>query len=95
MLIIAGKDVARGANFDKQPNIFDVTPTVLALLGIPVGADMPGRVLTESIEPAFLARHPVTEVPTHSAGREYSELPVRSEMGNILTEKLKGIGYIE
>jgi predicted AlkP superfamily phosphohydrolase/phosphomutase len=94
VLIMAGPRVVPGARFGVQPNIFDVAPTVLALLGLPVGEDMPGRVLTEAIDPAFLSRHPVTTVKTHSAERRYSDLPVRSEMGAALKEKLKGIGYI-
>jgi hypothetical protein len=94
VLVIAGKDVLTGAKL-AQPSVLDITPTILALMGIPAGEDMPGRVLTEAIDPAFLAAHPVTSVPTHSADRKFSPLPVKSAIGDELKKKLEGIGYIE
>lgn len=94
VIVVSGKDIRRGAEL-KQPNVFDVTPTILALLGIPVGEDMPGRVLAEAIDPAFLEAHPVTTVPSHSANRKYSPLPVKSAIGDELMKKLEGIGYIK
>jgi len=94
IIVVAGEDVRAGAVLSK-PNVFDVAPTILALLGIPVGEDMPGRVLEEAIDPRFLAAHPIRTVRTHSAGRRFSPLPVKSAIGDELKKKLEGIGYIE
>jgi predicted AlkP superfamily pyrophosphatase or phosphodiesterase len=94
VIILSGKDVRQGAKL-KKPNVFDVTPTVLALMGIPVGEDMPGRALDEALEPGFLRAHPIRTVPTHSAGRKFNLLPVKSAIGDELKKKLEGIGYIE
>lgn len=94
VIIVSGKDIRRGAELNK-PNVFDITPTVLALFGIPVGEDMQGRVIAEAIDPAFLAAHPITTVPTHSKDRKFSPLPVKSAIGDELKKKLEGIGYIE
>jgi len=94
VIVISGKDVRQGAEL-KKPNVFDVTPTILALMGIPVGEDMPGRVIDEAIEPAFLAKHPVRKVKTHSADRKFSQLPVKSAIGDELKKKLEGLGYIK
>ncbi|MEO1172702.1 MAG: alkaline phosphatase family protein, partial [Myxococcota bacterium] len=46
-------------------SIYDVTPTVLYLLNLPVGQTMTGRVLEEAIDPALLAEMPkrVTTYP--------------------------------
>lgn len=46
-------------------SLFDVTPTILTLLGLPVGEDMPGRVVEEIFEPAFLEAHPVRKIASH------------------------------
>ena len=94
VIVISGKDVSQGAEL-KKPNVFDVTPTILALMGIPVGDDMPGRVVEEAIDPAFLKAHPIRTVPTHSAKRKYSSLPVKSAIGDELKKKLEGLGYIQ
>jgi predicted AlkP superfamily phosphohydrolase/phosphomutase len=62
VLIAAGGPILPGVRFETQPTIADVTPTVLALMGLPVARDMSGRVLTEMIDPEFLARHPVQTI---------------------------------
>jgi arylsulfatase A-like enzyme len=38
----------------QAPHVLDVAPTVLALLGLPVAEDMPGRVLEELFAPDAL-----------------------------------------
>jgi hypothetical protein len=42
-----------------------VVPTLLYLLGYPVPDDLPGRVLTEMIEPEFLQRFPVRRIASY------------------------------
>ena len=55
--IASGGPIMRGARFKTQPSIADITPTILALMGLPVGRDMAGRVLEEIINPEFLVLH--------------------------------------
>ena len=94
VLIIAGKDVVRGADLSGA-SVFDVAPTVLELLGAPVGEDMPGRVLEKAIEPGFLSEHPIHKVPALTARSEHSDTPIPSMMNDALKEKLRGLGYIK
>ena len=71
----------------------DITPTLLALAGIPVAEDMAGRVLEEIIEPAYLEEHPVRTVPTYETGQ--SKMSVRrSDAEQDLYEKLRALGYV-
>lgn len=94
IIIMSGKDIVAGGTIDNA-NVLDIAPTGLGLMGIPVGADMPGRVLREGIRPGFFKDHPVSKIPTHSADRTFSDTPVPSPMGDALKEKLKGLGYIQ
>jgi len=95
ILIVSGVDAARGAALDG-PSVEDVTPTVLALLGVPVGADMSGRVLREAIEPAFLAAHPPRTVASHThPDRAAPGAPVASESDELLEGRLRALGYLE
>lgn len=48
ILYLYGHQVKRHARIDR-PSILDLTPTVLALLGLPPASDMPGRVLSEAL----------------------------------------------
>lgn len=94
VLILSGKDIRKKAELN-QTSVYDIAPTILALMGMPVGRDMPGRVIEEAIESDFLKNHPITWTPTHSAGWTYDTTPVRSVMGETLKEKLRGLGYIQ
>jgi predicted AlkP superfamily phosphohydrolase/phosphomutase len=79
-------------------HVLDVTPTVLALLGIPVGKDMGGKVLEQLIDEGFLRDHPVRFVATHdtaewlaSRGGGTRVLPGTEER----LEQLRSLGYIQ
>jgi hypothetical protein len=95
ILIVSGADAARGAAL-VGPGVEDLTPTLLALQGVPVGADMSGRVLREAIEPAFLAAHPLRSVASHTRPeRAAPGLPVASEADELLEGRLRALGYLE
>jgi hypothetical protein len=94
ILILSGKDVAAGARPERPPTVYDVAPTVLALMGVPVGRDMPGRVLGELLRAGFLAAHPVTTVPTHTTRPAGPGVPVPSPAGEALRDRLRALGYI-
>jgi tetratricopeptide (TPR) repeat protein len=51
VLIVAGPPIKPG-RLRETPTLLDITPTVLALMGLPKAADMPGRVLSEILDPA-------------------------------------------
>jgi predicted AlkP superfamily phosphohydrolase/phosphomutase len=80
------------------PSIYDIAPTILALQGMPVPDDMPGRVLTEIIEPDFLKQHPVRRIESY---RKYIErkpaevLQQGTEADEEILEMLRALGYID
>ncbi|MBI3270161.1 MAG: alkaline phosphatase family protein [Planctomycetes bacterium] len=65
VLVAAGGPVRKGA-LGVQASIYDVTPTVLYLLGFPVPRGLSGRVVTELFEESFVKAHP----PRRQAGGE-------------------------
>ncbi len=87
-----------GPGFKRDALVFgacllDVAPTILHFFGLPVGADMEGRVL----EDAFETRRPVETVPTW----ERPDAPRRERTGldaeadKALLEHFVALGYIE
>jgi hypothetical protein len=99
ILVASGGPIVRGATavFQSQPQLVDVAPTVLALLGLPVGRDMPGRVLEEIIEPEFLAAHPIQYVDSHDALAvlDHAESTQGGAGEDAKMEYLRSLGYIE
>lgn len=97
VFLASGGPIVRDVQWTAQPTLVDIAPTVLALLGLPVGRDMPGRVITEIIDPAFLEAHPIQYVDTHDA---LADQPLQSEIEKQAGEAsqleyLRSLGYIE
>jgi len=95
ILIAKGGPIKKGAKLDGA-RLMDLAPTLLYLLGQKVPSDMDGRVLTDLLEPAFLAKNPVSydqtsgEDRTGGTGSTYS-----AEDAALVEERLKALGYIE
>ena len=71
VLIAAGPGIER-SNETLEGSVFDIAPTVLALLGEPVARDMDGFVLTEILDDDFEAANPVTYVDTYDRITSYN-----------------------
>jgi hypothetical protein len=63
ILSLTGIGIVRGRHLGTA-TVLDVAPTVAYLLGLPVSRSLPGRVLTEAIEPDRLVTLPIAWVDT-------------------------------
>ncbi|MFZ1948366.1 MAG: alkaline phosphatase family protein, partial [bacterium] len=72
----------------------DIAPTLLYLAGLPVAADMDGRVLTEIITEEFTKRNPVRSVETYPVGATLNLKGDAAEEQRI-KQRLKAIGYLQ
>jgi len=93
-----GVIAAAGPGFRRDEMVFgarllDVAPTILHWFGLPVGADMEGRVLEEMFDP----RRPIETVPTWE--RPDLPPPARVSFGEAadqaLLEQFQDLGYID
>ena len=64
ILVMSGDAFRDGVRIPER-SVRDVTPTILALCGLPVGDDMDGVVIEDAFEPAFLRSHPIRRVSTY------------------------------
>ncbi len=92
VLLAKGPGIAPGSDLHGA-RLLDITPTILHHFGLPAGADMEGRVLTE----IFSENTPVKSVPTWETGgssrKERGSLtPEESEA---LLEQFVALGYID
>jgi predicted AlkP superfamily phosphohydrolase/phosphomutase len=76
-ILALGDGVRAGASI-RAASVLDVAPTVLYLMGLPVGRDMEGRVLTEMLDDAFTQARPVTFIPSYES---LAVTPVTGEAG--------------
>jgi hypothetical protein len=64
LLLLAGEGIKAGEQLDRA-SLVDVMPTLLYAMGLPLARDLDGEVLTGAFESSFLARRPLTFVPSY------------------------------
>ena len=91
VFIASGPAIRPGATLAGDADLADVAPTVLHLLGVPVPADMDGRVLTEVLEHPTAAASPSAgeETAAEPAGVAYTE-----EEDAEIQQRLADLGYL-
>jgi len=100
IFIIGGNSAIKRA--DVNTKMVDITPTALYLLGLPVGEDMAGAVLTEAIQEDYLHQHPVAVVDTWENDVDVLKNDVESrgdtetsEVEEEVKDRLRALGYID
>jgi predicted AlkP superfamily phosphohydrolase/phosphomutase len=89
ILIAAGANIRADARFTAMPNLMDLAPTVLALLGEAIPADFDGRVLSEMFAEARAVEFSAAASETQAASDGYSE-----EEAKAIEARLAGLGYL-
>lgn len=61
VLSVAGDGINEKVKFNETPKVYDITPTILHVFGLPIPNDVDGRVLTEIFRPKskFAIRSPI------------------------------------
>jgi len=87
----------RGGEMLSTAHITDIAPTLFYLLGIPVPAEMDGKVLLEAFQEEFAAAHPVhyrtADLPAYA--ESHAKAAYTAEESEKIQERLKGLGYID
>ncbi len=95
VLIISGKHIRHNTQI-KAANIYDIVPTILYYLGLPVARDMDGKVLVEAIKDSYLKKNPVKYIDTYETQDrgDMIEKAVRSSDERLIKERMRSLGYI-
>ena len=95
ILIISGPNIRKNVRV-QSASVYDITPTMLYLFGLPVGRDMDGRVLAEVVDPYLLRKFPLRFVATHvAATRNTRHVGSEQTVGGFSREELKSLGYAQ
>jgi predicted AlkP superfamily phosphohydrolase/phosphomutase len=90
VFICAGPGI-KSNNQLQGARVQDITPTVLNLLGLPVGEDFDGKILTDIME----TPGEVATIPTYDTGRRASHEVLQSSSDDDYKDKLKALGYTQ
>ncbi|HUT53084.1 MAG TPA: alkaline phosphatase family protein [bacterium] len=95
VFIIAGPGVA--VEPDKKisgPEVVDIAPTLLYLLGLPIGKDMDGMVAIQLVTDEFKKNHELRYIPTYDKDLERKE-ETFSPLDQEIKSRLRAIGYVD
>ena len=114
VFIAAGRDIRVDTSVDPARDglkaqdlpivgrVLDITPTLLALKGIPVGADMDGAVLDKVVTPEFLRAHPPAtrrsqDTAEWLAARQTRphDAPAEVQVEDERVKQLRALGYVQ
>jgi len=90
LFVAAGPDIASGWSLDRTPSITDVTPTLLALSGVPLDERFDGEPLLD-----VLADEPDLTVQDYGPVESRSEYAFSEDEEAALQERLGAMGYME
>lgn len=93
IFIASGRHLQKNKNFEGA-KIYDIAPTVLYLLGVPVPDDMDGRVLEDAMNEDYLKKNPIKKVMSVT-GEEGAPKSFDREETTAIKDRLKGLGYID
>jgi len=95
IIIISGEHILRNKKI-MSANIYDITPTILYYMGIPIAKDMDGKVLLEAIEEDYIKRNPIRYIDTYETAKDKTvQKPIRSLFDEErIKEKMRSLGYI-
>jgi predicted AlkP superfamily phosphohydrolase/phosphomutase len=93
MLIMDGPGIRQGSSVEGAV-IQDIAPTVLHTMGLPVPADMDGRVLENAFAEEYMASFPVEigDPGTLDDGQEWTGYSEEGEKE--IMDRLEGLGYL-
>ena len=103
VLIVAGPSFRKRATSLDDPeriaSVFDITPTLLAMLGVPVGRDMPGKPLEDLLVDEVLEEHPLNWVDSHTPPdwqlAHWADEIVPAVDDAQRLEQLRSLGYLD
>jgi len=95
ILILSGGDYRKGVQI-TDANIYDVTPTLLYQLGLPVADDFDGKVLSFAFNDEYRKSHPVLHIKSWESGpAKEAEKPIATPDDKEMMEDLRSLGYIQ
>jgi predicted AlkP superfamily phosphohydrolase/phosphomutase len=94
IILMKGPHIKKGYKIQKA-HIYDILPTILYLLNLPVAEDMDGQVLLEAFKESYLQKNPIKRIKTYESKKPFAEKKGDRAMDKKLLEELRALGYIK
>jgi arylsulfatase A-like enzyme len=94
VMIWHGPGVFRQAERYTGARIYDLAPTLLYAMGLPVPREMDGRVLLDIFEPEFRQHHTLTYIEAEAKAHHEGDSAYSDEEESELRDTLRALGYV-
>ena len=95
VFVLSGAEALAG-ELAVAPDVRDVAPTVLALLGLPASSEMTGRVVEAALSQAVRAKIPRAPIKSWGAHRpQWSGVDSGTGMRRESLDRLRELGYVQ
>jgi predicted AlkP superfamily phosphohydrolase/phosphomutase len=97
ILFLQGPTVKQGVSISGA-TVLDITPTILAIYGLPTAADMDGRPIEDALKSSVMKKIAKdNRLKTYETARAKpaGEQPIASPVDQELRERLRSLGYIQ
>ncbi len=94
VMILRGKAAKPGVRIEDA-RLIDIAPTLLYLLRQKIPSGLDGRVLTEALDPAFVATNPLRYDQNSEPFATTSSAAYSIEEAALVEERLKALGYVD
>ncbi|PWT91655.1 MAG: hypothetical protein C5B54_04895 [Acidobacteria bacterium] len=94
ILILSGGPFRKGIQISGA-SIYDVTPTLLYQLHLPVADDFDGKVLVNAFNEDFTRSHSIAHIKSWETGTKSAEKPVATPDDKEMMEDLRSLGYLQ
>lgn len=95
IFVMNGPGIRKGQRLEKV-SLYDVLPTLMASLNLPVSRDLDGRILEEAFCPQAWNEDTIVYVDTYGKGERYlPRVALPPDMEKQIREHLKALGYIQ
>ncbi|RJQ16215.1 MAG: hypothetical protein C4560_09770 [Nitrospiraceae bacterium] len=89
----SGKNLGKTRTVENI-NIYDIAPTILYLLGVPVPEDMDGRIIEDAIDDDYLKQNSLEKISSSVSDGQYQHV-FDADEAKVIEDRLKGLGYID
>jgi hypothetical protein len=93
IIVLAGPGIRAGTRIEGA-TLYDVLPTLAALLDLPIADDLPGRVLEAAFQPAWRQANPPRRVASYGPRPPQAQPDTPATLSRTLEEELRAVGYI-
>lgn len=94
IFIMKSEGIKKGKWVEDECHVADITPTLLAYLGLPIARDMDGHVISQVFEEGYLIDNPLSYIDSYDEAVMTDETEDNYVLNEEVKKRLRDLGYL-